>query len=82
METDLKGEITEVRKSVAQCIKKTESLENEMKIMKIALEDLQKMVQSWGGITPSSGSSGASRHSSQDVSFWHSSMNYHGMNWD
>ena len=68
IETGLKKEIGDLKNATAQCTKKVDSLEKEMKSMKTALEDVQKMVRAGGGRSTGNGASGLSRHSSPDVS--------------
>ncbi len=66
IESNFKGEISDLKRTTAQCSKKTDSIEKEVRSMKTILEDVQKTVAGGGGGKGSG--NGASRHSSSDVS--------------
>ena len=61
IETNFKGEISDLKRTTSQCVKKTDSIEKEMRAMKAILEDMQKAGGGGSG-------NGATKHSSSDVS--------------
>lgn len=62
-----KSELSELKKTSAQYVKKADSMEKEIQSMKTILEDVQKAVKP-GGRPGANGAGSTTRHSSSDVS--------------